>query len=81
MKELTGKFDPPNCNNCPKRRADRVCIHKACGSKYMQIICGKCHADVHASAAKKPEIDIEEYFIKLATFMNEQKYKKESKQQ
>jgi hypothetical protein len=80
VKELTEKFNPPLCKNCPQRRADRVCINKPCGpSKYMQIICGKCHADAHAVATKKPEIDIEEYFVKLATFMNEQKYLKESK--
>lgn len=31
VQTLLEKFDPPNCTNCPKRRADRVCINKACG--------------------------------------------------
>lgn len=52
-----------------------MCINKACGPKnYMQVICGKCHSDAHSKAIKKPEIDIEEYFIKLAQFLDKNKY-------
>jgi len=32
---------------------------------------GKCHFDAHKDAQTKPEIDIEEYFKKLAKFLNE----------
>ena len=36
----------------------------------MQLICGKCHYEKHRDSAIKPEIDIEDYFTKLATFLN-----------
>ena len=75
------KFEPPYCDNCPKRRADRVCVNKKCRDKYMQLICGKCHFDVHKNAQTKPEIDIEEYFTKLATFLNSQQYEKKKQSQ
>ncbi|KAL4456262.1 hypothetical protein ABPG74_014223 [Tetrahymena malaccensis] len=75
VQTLLEKFDPPYCANCKKRRADRVCINKACGQeRYMQIICGKCHFDDHQKTINKSEVDIEEYFIKLSKFINEQKY-------
>ncbi|KAL4504375.1 hypothetical protein ABPG72_009821 [Tetrahymena utriculariae] len=75
VQTLLEKFDPPYCANCQKRRADRVCINKACGQeRYMQIICGKCHSEEHQKTVNKSEIDIEEYFIKLSKFMNEQQY-------
>ncbi|EAR84664.1 hypothetical protein TTHERM_00649330 (macronuclear) [Tetrahymena thermophila SB210] len=75
VQELLQKFDSPFCGNCLKRRADKVCVNKHCGiEKYMQLICGKCHQDEHQKSSKKSEIDIEEYFIKLAKFLNEQKY-------
>ncbi|EAR96326.1 hypothetical protein TTHERM_00188950 (macronuclear) [Tetrahymena thermophila SB210] len=75
VQTLLEKFDPPYCANCKKRRADRVCINKACGQEnYMQVICGKCHLDEHQKTVNKSEIDIEEYFIKLSKFINEQKY-------
>ena len=35
VEEQMAKFEPPYCNNCPKRRADRVCVNKNCGIKYM----------------------------------------------
>lgn len=57
------KFEPPNCDNCLKRRSDRVRVNKSCGNKYMQLICGKCHFDQHEDVANKPEIDVEEFFI------------------
>ena len=76
VEEQMAKFEPPYCDNCPKRRADRVCVNKKCGNNYMQLICGKCHFDVHKDAQTKPEIDIEEYFTKLATFLNSQQYDK-----
>ena len=72
------KFSPPYCGSCPSRRADRVCVNKACGNAFMSLICGKCHYEKHRDSAIKPEIDIEEYFTKLATFLqaNEHKNKK-----
>ncbi|EAR84666.1 hypothetical protein TTHERM_00649350 (macronuclear) [Tetrahymena thermophila SB210] len=75
VQELLQKFDSPFCGNCLKRRADKICVNKHCGiERYMQLICGKCHQDEHQKSVKKSEIDIEEYFIKLAKFLNEQKY-------
>jgi len=47
----------------------------------MQLICGKCHFDIHKDAQTKPEIDIEEYFTKLATFLNSQQYEKKKQSQ
>ena len=41
----------------------------------MSLICGKCHYEKHRESAMKPEIDIEEYFTKLATFINKNEHK------
>lgn len=41
------KFEAPQCKNCSKRWADRICINKACGDGFMSIICGKCHGEAH----------------------------------
>ena len=70
VEESMTTFEPPYCGNCPDRRADRVCVNKKCGKSYMDLICGKCHFDTHKDAQTKPEIDIEEYLTKLATFLH-----------
>ena len=70
VSENINKFNPPYCESCPSRRADRVCVNKACGNSFMQLICGKCHYEKHRDSVTKPEIDIEEYFTKLAKFLN-----------
>ena len=41
----------------------------------MSLICGKCHYEKHRDSAIKPEIDIEEYFTKLATFLKANEHK------
>jgi len=35
VEDLISKFEPPFCENCPQRRADRVCVNKNCGSNFM----------------------------------------------
>ena len=45
----------------------------------MSLICGKCHYEKHRESAIKPEIDIEEYFTKLATFLNTNEHKNNKK--
>jgi hypothetical protein len=37
------------------------------------LICGKCHNTKHTDAKEKPELDVEEFFVKLGTFLNETK--------
>ena len=37
------------------------------------MICGKCHITKHTAATEKPELDVEEFFVKLGTFLNETK--------
>ena len=37
------------------------------------MICGKCHNTKHTDAKEKPELDVEEFFVKLGTFLNETK--------
>jgi len=37
------------------------------------LICGKCHIAKHTAAKEKPELDVEEFFVKLGTFLNETK--------
>ena len=37
------------------------------------MICGKCHITKHTAAKEKPELDVEEFFVKLSTFLNETK--------
>ena len=37
------------------------------------MICGKCHNTKHTDAKEKPELDVEEFFLKLGTFLNETK--------
>ncbi|KAL4477382.1 hypothetical protein ABPG72_002376 [Tetrahymena utriculariae] len=49
--------------------------------RYMQLICGKCHQEEHQKSIKKADIDIEEYFIKLAQFLNDDKHNEKSKSQ
>jgi len=74
IKELCEKFEPPACKKCPNRNADRVCVCEACGhDDYLSLICGKCHITKHTAAKEKPELDVEEFFVKLGTFLNETK--------
>ena len=37
------------------------------------MICGKCHNSKHTEAKEKPELDVEEFFVKLGTFLKETK--------
>lgn len=71
IQELCNKFEPPLCKKCPNRSADRICVNSECGhDNYISLICGKCHLKNHCDKKEKPELDVEEFFIKLGTFLN-----------
>ncbi|EAS06197.2 hypothetical protein TTHERM_00326790 (macronuclear) [Tetrahymena thermophila SB210] len=75
IKDLCDQFEPPACKKCPNRNADRICVNAECGhNNYLELICGKCHFQKHSECKEKPELDVEEFFIKLGTFLNETKF-------